>query len=118
MSQEEVIVNEFAQTTRDYWSSHSDYDTVNTLLLLWADDDLNVEPEVLKLQSLFQEDFKFTTRIYRIPSDNAAIELHYELVGFIKQHSLERRSLTIVYYAGHADNADNKSAAGYSEWRA
>lgn len=118
MSQELELVSEFKQCTHDYWTTHADYDSVNALLLHWVEDDLNVRPEVLKLQNLFEDDFHFNTRIYPIPSEHSEVKLGSELNKFIESCSLERRSLTILYYAGHADDADSSSPPGYSEWRA
>ena len=118
MSEERAIVSDFQQTTRDYWITYEDYSNVNAILLCWEDDDLKVWPEVERLQELFEKDFRFKTRIYRIPSENPSARLQYELAFFVKEFSLQRKSLTIVYYAGHADKVQDTSPAGYSVWRA
>jgi hypothetical protein len=118
MSEEQVIVADFQQTTRDYWATHEDYSSVNAILLCWEDDDLEVRPEVDRLQELFRHDFNFITRIYTIPSESPSARLQYELAKFVKEFSLDRKSLTIVYYAGHADKIQDTSPAGYSVWRA
>lgn len=118
MSKEQTIINEFKQSTQNCWATNGDYDEVNALLLHWDDDDLNVEPEVQKLRQLLQVDLNFNPRIYAIPSENAGTQLQRDLAAFIDQNSVSTRSLTIVYYAGHADNADDKGPTGYSEWRA
>lgn len=118
MSEEQAIVEDFQQITRDYWVTHQDYNSVNAILLCWEDDDLKVRPEVDRLQELFEKDLKFTTRIYPIPSESPSAQLQYELAIFVKEFSLQRKSLTIVYYAGHADKIQETSPAGYSVWRA
>ncbi|KAL8693854.1 MAG: hypothetical protein Q9218_001410 [Villophora microphyllina] len=118
MSEEQNFVTEFNKVTQDYWRTHAEYDVVNALLLRWVEDDLNVEPEVSRLQQLFRDDFHYGTHVYSIPSKYPELELRIQLDSFIKTHSLEQRSLTILYYAGHADDADHSSEPGYSEWRA
>lgn len=118
MSDEQAFLTDFEETTRDYWATHDDYNTVNAILLCWEDDDLNVRPEVDRLQELFKKDFNFQTRIYLIPSESPSAQLQFELAAFVKAFSLQKKSLTIVYYAGHADKAEDTSPAGYSVWRA
>jgi len=117
MTEEQAIINDFEERTRESWTSLADYDTVTALLLYWEEDDLNVKPEVVKLECLLKDDFGFSTTTALIPSENPKAELQYQLAAFVKQHSLSKKSLSIVYYAGHADNVDN-APAGYSEWRA
>jgi hypothetical protein len=117
MAQEHEIVTEFKQVTDNYWATHSEYTRVNALLLYWTQDDLNVAAEVTRLQEVFEKDFAFKSAVYQIPTDNCEAELGFELAGFIRQHALERSSLIIVYYAGHADEPD-KENPGYSRWRA
>ncbi|MCJ1353934.1 MAG: hypothetical protein MMC33_003921 [Icmadophila ericetorum] len=118
MSHEEQIVAEFNQETGKYWSTHADYEQVHALLLYWTDNDLNVETEVLRLQTLFQGDLGFTVKIYKILRENSAMQLQCELSKYVKQNSLQKRSLTIVYYGGHADEIDDSTKPGYSHWRA
>jgi hypothetical protein len=118
MTREREIVTEFNQVTENYWTTHSEYNEVNALLIHWEDDELNVVPEVKRLQTLFEKDYRFNSApIYPIPTTNSEAELQFELARFIRQHSLKRSSLTIVYYAGHADSPD-ESNPGYSKWRA
>lgn len=118
MSKEQVIIDDFNHITRGHWTTNEHYDSVNALLLHWTEDDLNVIPEVLKFKQLLEGDFNFKARVYSIPSGNSAAQLSFELACFVSQHSLQKRSLSIVYYAGHADNVDENSTPGYSEWRA
>jgi hypothetical protein len=118
MSQEQAIINDFEDRTRESWASLADYDAVTALLLYWEEDDLNVEPEVIRLERLLNDDFGFSTSTILIPSTNPKAELQYQLAAFVKEHSLIKKSLSIVYYAGHADNSNEEAPAGYSEWRA
>jgi hypothetical protein len=118
MSQEQAIINDFEDRTRESWASLADYDTVTALLLYWEEDDLNVKPEVIRLECLLSDDFGFSTSTVLIPSTSPKAELQYQLAAFVKEHSLTKKSLSIVYYAGHADNSNENAPAGYSEWRA
>lgn len=118
MSEEKLIYDDFNERMRGYWTNNADYDRVNALLLHWEEDDLTVKPEVERFEALLKNDFHFKARIYPIPSENSGAQLNLELASFIKQNSLQKRSLTIVYYAGHADDVEENSPPGYSEWRA
>ena len=118
MSKEKVIVDSFNQGTLGFWPNNADYDYVNAFLLHWQDDDLDVLPEVQKFHALLTEQFRFEARIYAIPSEDSGSSLNLELASFIKQHARQRRSLIIVYYAGHADDVHEDSVSGYSMWRA
>ena len=118
MSKEKAIIEEFERVTGDCFAKDGDYDDVNALLLHWKDDDLRVLPEVEKFQALLKEQFRFKVRIYSIPSENSGVELNLALADFIKEEALQKRSLSIIYYAGHADDVCEDSVQGYSEWRA
>ena len=118
MSRERTIVEDFQENTRNCWPTNGDYDSVNAMLLYWADDDLKVEPEVLKLQKLLREDLRYNACLYQIPSKDPAINLQLELATLVKGTLVSTRSLTIVYYAGHADDVAEGGPAGYSAWRA
>lgn len=118
MTDEEAIVLDFRENTGNYWETHSDYDRVTALLIYWEEDDLNVAPEVEGLRDLLEGGFGFSTSTFKIPSKNSRIQLQCELSIFLRQYSLERRSLVIVYYAGHSDSVSECSQLGYSHWRA
>jgi hypothetical protein len=117
---EQRILQDFNDRTRDYWQTGSDYEKVTALLLYWEEDDLNVVGEVDKLRALFEKEFNFSTATVILPSISPRAELQYELGAFVKKHGLAPRSLIIVYYAGHADPPDteNPSSLGHSHWRA
>ena len=117
MSEEKAIIEEFNLATGGHWVN-DDYDHVNALILHWEDDDLAVLPEVKKFHALLTEQFRFKAHTYAIPSEYPGASLNLKLASFIKLHALQRRSLIIVYYAGHADDVGKDSTPGYSEWRA
>jgi hypothetical protein len=118
MSQEQTIISQFNDATSKYWSTHSDYDQVNALLLYWEDDDLNVVEEVTALKALFEDDLKFKVQIFPIPTENAQADLQCEVATFVKGKANIDRSLVIVFYAGHSGDQDQNSEPGYGFWRA
>ena len=116
MAVENTFVADFNALTKDFWTNDSDYDQVHATLLRWKEDDLNIEPEVRRLQALFQDDFHFQVLDFLIPSQHPELKLQAFLNEVLQRHALARRSLTIFYYAGHADNIDK--VPGATEWRA
>ncbi|RPA80706.1 hypothetical protein BJ508DRAFT_415189 [Ascobolus immersus RN42] len=117
---EEEVIQDFRANTEEYWRTRGDYDEVHALLLHWEDDDLNVAPEVSKLRDILDENFRYSTKVFRIPSDHPRAKLQVELSTFLDKNSLLPRSLTIIYYAGHAGEPDKRKPfnEGRSYWRA
>ena len=68
-------------------------------MLKWAEDDLGVASEVSNLEKTFREDFRFSTEIWDIPSQDSEDELVRKFVSFRKGRL--KGSLIILYYAGH-----------------
>ena len=118
MSRERRVLSEFTEDTQNFWATNGDYDEVNALLIHWAEDDLQVVPEIEKLRQLLQLNLNFNAITHSIPNFQPDIDLQHKLTKFVRQYSIKKRSLAIVYYAGHADNVDKSSPTGYSEWRA
>ncbi|CAG8976207.1 hypothetical protein HYALB_00011138 [Hymenoscyphus albidus] len=54
MADERAMITDFEERTRDSWTSLGGYDTVAALLIYWAEDDLNVKPEVERLEDLLR----------------------------------------------------------------
>ncbi|KAI0166118.1 hypothetical protein GGR57DRAFT_496390 [Xylariaceae sp. FL1272] len=77
------------------------YKAVHALLLLWDSDDLFVLPELQDLETCLQQDFNFETERFKIPSDNAHLDLMLKIGAMIKEHE-STDTLLIVYYGGHA----------------
>ena len=90
------------------------YTAVHVLLLRWLDDDLEVQTEISKLQSVFANDFFFQVEQWQIPSMNPTRALQTKLYSFQEAHQ-DEKELLIVYYGGHGD-ADTRR--GRSIWRA
>ena len=78
----------------------SNYDNVHVLLLQWVADDLGVNTEVENLEALLSGDqFNFTTKTWKIPSESPRERLAERLMTF--QENKDIGDLLIVYYAGH-----------------
>ena len=89
------------------------YTAVYVLMLRWTEDDLNVQSEIDQLREVFEQQFRFETEEWQIPSSNSTRSLQYKL--FELQHAHQNESeLLIVYYGGHGE-ADRR---GRSIWRA
>ena len=117
MSDSKEFLDQYYENIPTTWPDH-DYDFVNVILFRWKDDDLQVVKEVDRFESLLSLDFRFQTKTYAIPSEHPGAKLNYELADFISNNSTQSRSLSIVYYAGHADDVEENPVPGYSEWRA
>ncbi|KAL8958678.1 MAG: hypothetical protein Q9193_004313 [Seirophora villosa] len=90
------------------------YTSVHVLLLRWAEDDLNVLDELTTLKRVFENQFRFATEQWDIPSQNSTRALQTKLYNFQDAHQNENE-LLIVYYGGHGD-ADRRR--GRSIWAA
>ncbi|KAI4196632.1 MAG: hypothetical protein LQ348_002269, partial [Seirophora lacunosa] len=90
------------------------YTSVHVLLLHWAEDDLNVLDELTTLKRVFENQFRFATEQWDIPSQNSTRALQTKLYDFQDAHQNENE-LLIVYYGGHGD-ADRRR--GRSIWAA
>jgi hypothetical protein len=68
-------------------------------LIRWEQDELNVHPELNRLNNKFQ-DYGFATNTWLIPSRDSHLELMSKAIDLIRASDNER-NLFIVYYAGH-----------------
>ncbi|KAI4134407.1 MAG: hypothetical protein LQ341_006025, partial [Variospora aurantia] len=103
----EAIYTSFPRRTTPYTSVH-------VLLLRWAEDDLNVLEELTILKWVFENQFRFATEQWDIPSQNSTRALQSKLYDFQDAHQ-DENELLIVYYGGHGD-ADRRR--GRSIWTA
>ena len=90
------------------------YTSVHVLLLRWIDDDLHIQMEITKLETVFANHFHFQVEQWQIPSVNPTRALQTKLYSFQDAHQSEEE-LLIVYYGGHSE-ADSRR--GRSIWRA
>ena len=75
---------------------------MHVLLLRWAEDDLNIHYELTRLKNVFEQQFRFATEQWDIPSQNPTRALQTKLYDFQNAHQGENE-LLIVYYGGHGD---------------
>jgi len=99
----------------------SDYDEVTVLLLNWKANDLAlktpeagslIKDETLKLKSVFENVYSFSTKYFEIPSVNAEPKMQLLLASTINELSdmkaTGKKVLLIVYYNGHGAIKDGK----------
>ncbi|KAH7336047.1 hypothetical protein BKA65DRAFT_562927 [Rhexocercosporidium sp. MPI-PUGE-AT-0058] len=78
----------------------SRYHTVNVCLIRWAEDELNIKPELDALHDTFSTLYGFNTEIWLIPSTASQIQLTSMTCTFLQKFD-EEGNLFIVYYGGH-----------------
>ncbi|KAK4154901.1 hypothetical protein C8A00DRAFT_32256 [Chaetomidium leptoderma] len=91
------------------------YKKVKVLLLSWDQDDLDVEPQVRNLESVFGGLYHYDTEYWKIPSRRSAVELSRKVADLADAHGQEG-NLLILYYGGHARPSDQ--AGGSPVWAA
>lgn len=72
---------------------------MNVCLIRWEEDELEVEPELRRLNNVFQ-DYGFNTNVWEIPSRNSHLDLMIKTGEFIRSFDNDR-NLFVVYYGGH-----------------
>ena len=97
----------------------SKYRNVQILLVQWEDEDLGVNNEVAKLESVFSsthpKGYNFHTQRYSIPNEDPEDRLAIRLLEFRK--GATREDLLILYYAGHASGSSQECIwSGRREW--
>jgi hypothetical protein len=75
-------------------------------MLYWAEDDLGVASEAARLQRVFEDQYNFETDVYIIPACDAE-ELLVQRIFRFKKECAAPDHLLIVYYGGHAEQADH-----------
>ncbi|KAL9068740.1 MAG: hypothetical protein Q9157_006402 [Trypethelium eluteriae] len=124
MSLEENFIQQFEQSSQNYFSERIEYTSAKALLLYWKDHDLDaVEPtrpsatlssELQALRVLLEQDLNFSTCTYEIPTEHSQQLLNVELSKFVAASSVEADTLTVIYYAGHCDSGKD----GKARWSA
>lgn len=112
-SKELIVADEFKAQSRDFFSERIEYEAVNCLLISWLKSDVNTR-ELDKLATLFEKDLKYTTLKLALPPENSQQFLNHQIASFVQQHSSHRRTLIIIYYAGHGD----VDTEGKAQWAA
>jgi hypothetical protein len=101
-SKELIVADEFKAQSRGFFSERIEYEAVNCLLISWLNSDINTQ-ELDKLATLFENDLKYTVLKLALPPENPQQFLNLQIASFVQQHSGHRRTLIIIYYAGHGD---------------
>ncbi|KAK4209204.1 zinc finger Y-chromosomal protein 1 [Rhypophila decipiens] len=90
---QDAAMHIYNQTLRPHYTS------VSVLLLRW-EEDTSVEPDLLMLEKVFRERYKFQTDRWTIPTvPNPSIKLGVQMASFLDNARPDH--LLIVYYAGH-----------------
>jgi hypothetical protein len=91
--------------------STSRYTKTSILILSWEDEDPNlpVSLEISKLYTVFKKGYGFEVDVWKIPRNHSHFELNQKIGGFVRPEEDDRQHLKIVYYAGHARLAKNRT---------
>lgn len=81
------------------------------VLIQWEDDDLNLQPDIDRLRTLFDTCYGFYTETWAIPSASSHLKTLEMATNFVDDYG-SPDNLFVVYYGGHAVN----DSSGKSEW--
>lgn len=87
--------------------TRSRYNEVRVLLLSWEEDNLGVISEIVELQSVFEDEYRFQTETWRIPSRRSHSSLLSRMVKFMDEFEAND-ILLIIYYGGHGGMNENR----------
>ena len=85
----------------------SRYQEVYVLLLNWEEDELGVNGELSKLQSVLRNLYNFYTEEWKIPSHRSHDSLAKKVTTFVEDYE-GKDNLLIVYYGGHGAMSDQQ----------
>jgi hypothetical protein len=89
----------------------SRYSKTSVLMLSWQDEDPNlpVSIEISRLSDVFEHMYKFEVDSWKIPAKHSHFELNQKIGAFVRPGDDGTQHLKIVYYAGHARLAKNRT---------
>ena len=87
------------------------YAEVHVLFLSWEDDLLGVSKEIVELRNVFQHTYHYDTEEWHIPSNRSHNSLVKRITEYLEAYE-RKRSLLIVYYAGHGHLNDDRQLVG------
>lgn len=100
------------------------YSSVHVLMISWEDDDLGTAREIATLKGIFEEDYRYSTRHYEIPSYKnlrPGREPSWELEGVLLQtrneHGWDEDGLLIIYYGGHGEVSKRSQHSIWKAWK-
>lgn len=70
------------------------------MMVQWEYDDLGVDDEVQRFLEVFETDFGFHVKHWKIPSSRPTLELTQIISSWVKGFD-DQQKLLILYYAGH-----------------
>ena len=70
------------------------------LLLSWKDDNLGVNKEILRLEQVFSNLYRYNVVKFTIPKEAPGNATISRVLSFLEKNGKSR--LLIIYYAGHA----------------
>jgi hypothetical protein len=91
--------------------STSRYTKTSVLILCWEDEDPNlpVSIEISRLSYVFEHVYNFEVESWKIPTKHSHFQLNQKIGAFAQPEDDDRQHLKIVYYAGHARLAKNRT---------
>jgi hypothetical protein len=91
--------------------STSRYTKTSLLILSWEDEDPNlpVSVEISKLHAVFRKEYGFEVEVWKIPTNHSHFDLNQKVGSFVRPEEDDSQHLKIVYYAGHARLANNRT---------
>jgi hypothetical protein len=107
---EKQLVDDFTQTASTYFAERIEYESVQCLIIYWAENDLGPDQEIQKVRRVFENDYRFPTTTFPIPTKGGQSRLNYEISGLVKDHAEKPNTLIIVYYAGHGYTSTDQEA--------
>ena len=88
------------------WTT-SRHKEVHVLLLSWEEDNLGVKEEIIELEFVLKQGYRYETEHWKIPSARSHNSLAMRLSNFLDQYE-RKDSLLIVYYGGHGYMSDSR----------
>lgn len=107
------VAKQIHAAATEAWDRRFSYHNVFALLLYWDDDDLDVAPEVVALESTLRHVYHYTTETWKIPTIKPDWDIKERLIRFLRANDA-LGNLVLFYYAGHA--IPNPQSGGAPLW--
>lgn len=94
------------------------YSSVHVLLISWADDDLGTAADIVLLQRIFQESYRFSATHFKIPTSNEPdFDLDEILSKTRNQYGRNEDGLLIIHYGGHSEIDKRTQHSIWKAWK-
>jgi len=91
-----------------YRDGSAEYEEVGVLLVTWADDDLYCKSkELVRLEKVLKDSFRYTVETFDIPSERSETALARKIADFAYQYDNPNK-MAMIYYGGHAEFMEGK----------